>query len=280
MTDVPPTEGWLQKLTAAAKQQFKKEMFEAEPAKPLVPPPVDSGKFTTYGFEQYLKLCKTPQPDPDDLKDTAKKIYAQVKHWTELSPIHAEGRDWAGITHENLAQAVGVSTKQVQRIVKKSPFHSINKVIEKRMRKLIRIRAPSDMTHEDFARIMVADWRKATGRKEERSDFGLLVGMVKDAPTGLAPDILRTVVANWSGFSAGVDLAVEVAKVEGDYFDDNPEHFEKKFFYYPAISVTRRFWPVATEFYHMFIQENLGKGPILYNQIDKIISKHEIQSPF
>lgn len=241
MTEVPPTEGWLKKLTAVAKQQFKKEMFEAEPAKPLVPPPVDSGKFTTYGFEQYQKLCKTPLPGPDTLSGTTKKIYGQVKHWTELSPIHAEGRDWAGITHEDLAQAVGVSTKQVQRIVSKPPFHTITKVVEKRTRKLFRIRAPSDMTHEDFARIMVADWRKATGRKEVRSDFGLLVGMVKDAPTGLAPDILRTVVANWSGFSAGVDLAISLASVYGDYFDDNPEHFEKKFFNYPAISVTRRF---------------------------------------
>ncbi|AOZ68830.1 hypothetical protein LPB142_05440 [Rhodobacter xanthinilyticus] len=280
MADVPPTEGWLQKLTAVAKQQFKKQIFEGEPAKPLVPPPVDSGKFTTYGFEQYQKLCKTPQPEPDILNGTTKKIYAQVKHWTELSPIHAEGRDWAGITHEDLAQAVGVSSKQVQRIVSKPPFHTITKVIEKRTRKLFRIGAPSDMTHEDFARIMVADWRKATGRKEKRDDFGLLVGMVKDAPIGLAPDILRTVVENWSGFSAGVGLAVEVAKVEGDAFDGNAEHFEKKFFHYPAISVTRRFWPVAIEFYHMFIQENLGKGPILYDQIDKILNNHEIQSPF
>lgn len=279
MTDVSPTEDWLQKLTAVAKQQFKKEMFEAGPAKPFVPPPVDSGKFTTYGFEQYLKLCKTPQPGPDTLKDTAQKIYAQVKHWTELSPIHIEGRDWAGITLEDLAQAVGVSTKQVQRIVSKPPFHSITKVIEKRTRKLFRIGAPSDMTPEDFARIMVADWRKATGREEERSDFGLLVGMVKDAPTGLAPDILRTVAANWSGFSAGVDQAISEASVHGDYFDANPEHFEKKYLHYPAISVTRRFWPVAIELYHMFIQANLGEGPILYDQIDKILMKHEIQSP-
>lgn len=280
MSHAPSTKGWLEKVTAAAKQRFKKEIFEAGPAKPHVPPAVDSGKFTTYGFEEYQKLCKTPQPIPDSLKGAAKDVYGQVKHWTELAPIHLEGRDWAGIKLDDLAEAVGISTKQVQRIVSKPPFRSITKVIENRTRKLIRIGAPSDMTHEDFARIMVADWRKATGRDEERSDFGLLVGMVKDAPTGLAPDILRTVVANWSGFSAGVDLAIAVASVYGDGFDDNPENFEKKYFHYPAISVTRRFWPVAIEFYHMFIQENLSTCPILYDQIDKILKRHEVQSPF
>jgi hypothetical protein len=280
MSYAPSTKGWLEKVTAAAKQHFKKEMFDAGPAKPLLPPPVDSGKFTTYGFEEYQKLCKTPQPGPDNLKGAAKDVYGQVKHWTALSPIHVEGRDWAGIKLDDLATAVGISTKQVQRIVSKPPFRSITKVIENRTRKLIRIGAPSDMTHEDFARIMVADWRRATGRDEKSSDFGLLVGMVKDAPTGLAPDILRTVVANWSGFSAGVDLAISVASVYGDGFDDNPENFEKKYFHYPAISVTRRFWPVAIEFYHMFIQENLTTCPILYDQIDKILKNHEVQSLF
>lgn len=280
MNDFPPKTGWLHKVTAAAKQQFKKEMFDGEPAKPFVPPPVDSGKFTTYGFEEYQKLSKTPQPSQEDLKGAAKEVFAQIKYWTELSPIHAEERDWAGIKLDDLAQAVGVSTKQVQRIANKPPFHTATKLIDKRTRKLIRIGLPSDMTHEDFARIMVSNWRKASGRKENKEDFGLLVGMVKDAPKGLAPDILRTLVANWSGFMAGVHLAVEVAKVEGDAIDGNPEHFKKMFFHYPAISVIRRFWPVGIEFYHMFIQENLTGGPILYDQINKLLNKHEIQSPF
>lgn len=280
MSDTPSNAGWLDKVTAAAKQQFKKEMFEGEPPKPFVPPPVDSGKFTTYGFAEYQKLRKAPQPGPDDLKGAAKDIYPQIKHWTKHSPIHAEGRDWAGIKLEDLAQAVGISTKQVQRIVKKPPFHTATKLIDNRTRKLIRIGPPSDMTHEDFARIMVSDWRQATGRQEERSDFGLLVGMAKDAPRGLAPDILRTVVANWSGFMAGVHLAITLASVDGDIFDDDPNNFEKKYFNYPTITVTRRFWPVAIEFYHMFIQENQIGGPILYSQINKILMKYKIQSPF
>jgi len=279
VSNTPPQKGWLLKVTAAAKQQFKKEIFEGEPTKPFVPPPVDSGKFTTYGFEGYQKLRKTPQPGPDELKGAAKDVYSQVKHWTVQSPLQAEGRDWAGIKLDDLAQAVGVSTKQVQRIVKKPPFHTATKVIDNRTRKLIRIGAPSDLTHEDFARIMVSDWRKATGREGERSDFGLLVGMAKDAPRGLAPDILRTVVANWSGFMAGVHLAITLASVDGDTFDGDPKNFEKKYFHYPTISVTRRFWPVAIEFYHMFIQANQIGGPILYNQINKILMKHKIQSP-
>jgi len=279
MSNDPPATGWLDKVTAAAKEQFKKEMFEGEPAKPFVPPPVDSGKFTTYGFAEYQKLRKTPQPGPDELKGAAKGIYTQIKHWTEQSPIQAEGRNWAGIKLDDLTQAVGVSTKQVQRIVRKPPFHTATKLIDNRTRKLIRIGAPSDLTHEDFARIMVSDWRKTTGRKEAQSDFGLLVGMVKDAPKGLAPDVFRTVLANWSGFMAGVHNAISMASTDGDIFDNEPANFEKKYFHYQTITVTRRFWPVAIEFYHMFIQANQIEGPILYNQINKILMKHKIPSP-
>jgi hypothetical protein len=78
----------------------------------------------------------------------------------------------------------------------------------------------------------------------------------------------------------GVHQAISMASVYGDDFDENPEHFEKKYFHYPVISVIRRFWPVAIEFYHTLIQDNLTTCPILYYQIDKIFKNHEVQSPF
>jgi len=269
---------WLTKTTAIIKEKLEPGILDGGPAKPFVLPPVDSGLFTTYGFENYLKLKASPQLQADNLKGTAKLLYQQVEHWTELSPIHVEGREWAGIKVDQLADAIGVSTKQIQRLSRRPPFHTVTKLIDKRTRKLIRIGHPSDMTHEDFARIMVHDWRKATKREEQNGDFGLLVGMVKDSPRGLAPDVFRSVVANWTAFMAGVHFAIGMAEVDGDFFEEDPKKFEKKYFHYPAITVIRRFWPVALELYHMFIQENQAEGPILYSKLNKILMKHEILS--
>ncbi|WP_417809491.1 hypothetical protein [Thioclava sp.] len=269
---------WLVTTSKNLKEKLKSESVSEQPPSTLVLPPVDSGKLTTHSIENFLKLKEEKQRKRTDLKGAAKAMHFEIEKWTKLNPIVLEGRTWAGIDSENLADILGVTTKQVQRISKSNPFRTITKRIGGRSRKLIRICSPADLTNEDFARIMVAYWRSFSGRKETREQFGMLVGLAKDSPRGLAPDIFRTVTENWSSFMAGVHLAITIGSVDGDSFDKDPECFSKKFFHYPSISVMRRFWHVAVEQYQMLVQEKISEGPIIYNNINNIINEYIISS--
>ncbi|WP_368184624.1 hypothetical protein [Aestuariibius sp. HNIBRBA575] len=271
MSDEQVSKNWLANITTKLKIEYKAEILEGAPPTPFVPPPIDSGYVSISGFQEYSKLKKQVLVQPNDMTANGRKLYHEVSKWTKKKPIHQEGRVWAGKTVAELALAVGISTKQVHRYTGKNPFRHATKRIEGVKMKLLRIGEPGDLTNEDFARMMVKIWRKKTDRMETSKEFGLLVGMAKDTPSGLAPDIFCTVIENWSGFMAGVHLAISSGMSFGDEFDTNPNNFEKKFFHHPSISVTRRFWPVAKEHYLIAVQGKIGKGPNVYTQISSIL---------
>ncbi|MEP4988146.1 MAG: hypothetical protein ABJV68_10685 [Paracoccaceae bacterium] len=271
MSNEQVSKGWLADTTAKLKIAYKAEILDGAPPTPFIPPPIDSGYVSISGFQEYRKLRKQVLIQSKNMTANGRKLHHEVSKWTKKKPVHQEGRVWAGKTIGELALAVGISTKQVHRYAEKNPFRHVTKRIEGVKMKLLRIGEPSDLTDEDFARMMVKIWHKKTGQKETPNEFGLLVGMAKDTPRGLAPDVFRTVIENWSGFMAFVHMDISIGMEEGDYFDTDPDNFEKKFFHFPSISVARRFWPTAREFYLTMVQGEMGKGPNVYTQISNIL---------
>lgn len=284
-----PSSHWLIGSTHVARAVLRADMIiegEIKPpnsVKPWLLPIPPTGQVFTSGFSSYLSVRKQPIKPRDSLSTSGQALYDLVEAELLANPVDAEGRQWANLSARHLADELGRSARQVQRLYSSDPFRHVVKKIGGKNTTLIRIGHPADLSPEDQARMMVKFWRRATGRKETPEEFGCLVGIAKDSPTGLGFDLFRTIVRNWSPFMACAKVAQHLAMDDGgDEFDPDPEKFYTRFYAFPSIKVIRRFLYVAADFYEERVQ-NLAsepKCPDVCIQVLKVLKGIGIQSSF
>jgi hypothetical protein len=291
MPKVHPTEStsaelaksWLAVTTKSAKAELKSDLLssqasnEVESGKPFLAPPLDSGKTHIEHYGAWLEARAKSLRSYDDLNKSERALYDVVMELVKTEPYLAEERTWVARPQTFFAEKVSLSTKQVRRISHQNPFRWVLKKVSGKKMSLIRVGHPSDLTHEDCARIMVKDWEKLVGKAVKQKEFGCLVGISKESPEALAPDIFCTAVDNWTCFMAGVKLAISMASVEGDEFESDPSKFSEKYYQYPSITVIRRFWTVAKEQYSFKLQDWLTSPkpcPDLCIKINKVMNKY------
>ncbi|MWB77965.1 hypothetical protein GLS40_08020 [Pseudooceanicola sp. 216_PA32_1] len=282
-----PSSHWLIGSTHAARAVLRADMIvegEITPpnaVKPWLLPIPPTGQVFTSGFADYLSARKQPLKARNDLPPSGQALYDIVAAELSANPVDAEGRQWANLSARHLADELGRSVRQVQRLYSGDPFRHVVKRIGGKNTTLIRIGHPADLSPEDQARMMVKFWRRATGRKETPEEFGCLVGIAKDCPTGLGFDVFRTIVRNWSPFMACAKVAQYLAMHDGgDEFDPDPEKFYARYYAFPSIKVIRRFLYVASDFYDDRVQ-NLAsepKCPDVCSHILKVLKGIGIQS--
>jgi len=256
-----PQDYGLTDLKKSAKTQVLTDMIiggEIAPLsseKPWMLPPIPSGKIFTDGFSKYISAKEKPLKKKNELGLKQRELFELVEAKLAGAPIQVEDRIWANLSAEHIAKEIGVSVRHARRLYAENPFRHVVKSLDGKKTTLVRIAHPSDLTPEDQARMMVKFWKNQIGRTPSRHDFGCLVGIAKDLPTGTSYDIFRTVVLNWSPFMCGVKLAQNFGQYEGDHFDPNPENFYSRFLLYPNIGVIRRFIHVAVDLYMMALKD-------------------------
>jgi hypothetical protein len=171
---------------------------------------------------------------------------------TELiatDPFVREGHPWAARPQAWWAERLDVSTKQVQRISKAAPVRFLTVLNNDRKMSIYRPGSMVDKTPEDYARIMSAMWRAATGRRTTGHEYGLLVGLAKDLPQGQAPLAFKLVIQNWHAFCgmARLEIYCGLHGEPAKEFDAPPEAFQQRYMKYPSISYIRRFWWCALD---------------------------------
>lgn len=215
-------------------------------------PPVGTGQVHVGHRKSYEKLKSQSARPYSMLKAREKALVDLVNGLVESEPYAAAGRMWAARPQSYFSEKLGVCGDQVRRIGKSIPLRSFDALKDGSRMTLLRVAPPSDLTAEDFARIMASEWRKRRERRANPTEYGCLVHIAKESPAGWAPDVFCTVLDNWSEFMAGTKLAIFLAGTgEGDVFDPDPAHFKEKFLLQPHIPTIRRFWHIAKDFYDM-----------------------------
>lgn len=263
MPNSPPN--WLSQSTTAAKDELKSKIKTAttknspkiaSPKKEWIAPSSQTGVASTYWVEKFVAAdnaaITTP---PKQAVGHAAQLLALVTKIIDDEPLEREGRMWAARKKAWYSEKVGVSERQLQRIAAQTPLISRVKIVNGERLVLMRPYKAGDRTPEDYARIMAHIWRSkvSKGKNVSSAEFGLLVGIAKDLDI-FAPDVFATVLDNWSAFMANAKIAIAIAQVEGDFYEEDPEKFVSKYYKFPSISVIRRFWKSADDTFDTLYQ--------------------------
>lgn len=266
--------GWLEAATKHAKAKLTGDIVKEQATAPSPyphNPPVGTNQVFVSGYKALVAKKGETFREYHELNASEKALYEVISTICAEAPYEAEEREWALVGYQGLSEAVGISERQIRRILnKQNPFRHVVKKLEGKKSLLVRIGHPADLTNEDFARMMVKIWEEKFKSRPNAKQFGNLVGIAKEGPRDAAVDIFRTVLANWSGFMSGVHIAITHGQVEGDHFDPNPENFDKKYYQFPSITVIRRFWHVAVDYYEMRVQGHIAdmECPYVYVPYD------------
>jgi hypothetical protein len=217
-------------------------------------------------------------PPIHDLDGKPKKI-AQIKRLIvfiektiEHDPHERGGLKWCACPQPEIAEAIGVSVRTLQTLIKSPPFYSENALIgEGNSRKklaLLRVLVAGEKprpTPETIACGMRKVFLERYGQGLEASGniftptmHGCLVALAGLWPEGKQMDVFKVVLNNWSDFMSGVGMIIDAKKAAG--LDLKAE---KKFYRYPSISVIRRFYGVGTELYGMELQAKASTTGLL-----------------
>jgi hypothetical protein len=240
----PPN--WLQNSSAKGKAL----MLEYKAQRPVV----KLTPFNTSAVSGVLKKYDKKQVAATATPKGASQ--ARIDHFMVLvgeliatDPFIREGHPWAARPQAWWAERLEVSTKQVQRISQAAPIRFLTVLNNGTKMTIYRPGSKSDKTPEDYARVMSAMWRAATGRRPTGHEYGLLVGLAKAWPSGQAPLAFKLVIENWNAFCgmAQVEIYCGMHGEPAKEFEAPPEAFEQRYMKYPSISFTRRFWWCAVE---------------------------------
>jgi hypothetical protein len=168
-------------------------------------------------------------------------------------PYEFEGFQWAAMAQPELAEMLGASVETLRRLISKPPFDRERTHVDGRIVTLLRIGEARPMTTRHVANIMANIWRKKTERRPGKAEYGCLCGLAEVWPSGEQISILKTVLADWTGYMSCVKAEMMVA-------EDAGEAITFKFFKHPVISVMRRWPSVAVELHRMKLQAT-GKQP-------------------
>lgn len=212
----------------------------------------------------YAEFCK-PLPSVTPREE---QLGALVQKCIEDEPFETEGKIWARKPRAWFAQQLGISERQVQRIVAEGPFKGQTKIVDDKKVYCLRVAPKYDLSDEDAARIMANEWKKHTKDAENesvkvvsRQKFGQLKGLAVKWGSYYAPDVFVTILNNWSGFNACCSIHIELGKAYGDSFNSNKYTFKKRFYKYPSIAVMLRFHEAGWEvFEHLMHMQHFGKS--------------------
>jgi hypothetical protein len=110
---------------------------------------------------------------------------------------------------------------------------------------------------------------KTIGRlrlKETGPEYGCMVGLAKEWPTGLQVELFKMVINDWMEFMAGVKV---VQAQEAGLGTVKPMYFE-----YPHIKTLRRYCKVAVEMMVMRFQKNGKEPPAALKAVNPGLWKH------
>jgi hypothetical protein len=262
--------GWLNNSSGKAKQELtlqppKKSAVDAKAElkskattllKPFVSPGPASGVASVFWFHRYQAEKSAPQKTDAQLSSTAAKLRQLVLQVIEADPFEREGFVWAKRSQLWYAEQLGVSERQVRRLVKEIPLCQSTVKLDGHVITLLRVGNLAEKSPEAVARIMSQLWQKKVGRRPTPHEFGLLVGLAKDWPPELALDFLVTLIDNWPIFMQAVKLHVDLAKTFGDFHEPDPDAFYSRFLSFPSISVIRRFYPLAVPTYELLLSNS------------------------
>ena len=237
---------WLQKSSATGKELMLE--YKAKRAAAVKQTPFKASAASDV-LKKHEKQLTTTDKAKGASQGSIDQFMVLVGELIATAPFMREEHPWAAQPQAWWAERLSVSTKQVQRISRAAPVRVLTVLNGDTKMTVYRPGSMTDKTPEDDGRIMSKMWFKASGRRTTGKEFGLLVGLVKDWPTGKAPYVFDLVLSNWSAFCAGADAEIYCGAhgQPAEQFKAPPEAFEKRHWTYPNIAFIRRFWWVALE---------------------------------
>lgn len=185
-----------------------------------------------------------------DAASPRERLRAEIEAEIDENPWPAEGAVWAARPPQWWADRLGCSVSTVRRTVKDLVKAKLIKTVVKQVdgpkMLLYRLGSPDEKSPEDYARMMVAVWRKhwrTNGKRETPTDFGRFVELGKHWKAQ-GPAILKTVLDDWPGFMQCVELH-QLETGEG----------EKKYYDFPSTSVIGKYRSVAADHHKFKLQE-------------------------
>lgn len=172
-------------------------------------------------------------------------------------PYLCDGIPWAARPLEWYCDQLKISVATLRRIISKPPFERERVQYGGtggKMTTLLRVGEPDPNRPRRVARVLERIWLDVANKKPVPQEFGLLTGLAKDLPAGFQAKIFKFALEDWSLFMSAVSYVITMENNEAE-ISGTPLPFEKKFFNYPSISVTRRFWRAAIDNYETHLQD-------------------------
>ena len=196
------------------------------------------------------------------------RLVAFVKKAVQENPHKRGGLDWCAHPQTEIAEAIGVSVRSLQTLIKTPPFFSENALVgqgeQRRKVALIRILGTDEKakpTPQTIAcgmrRVFLQRYGKdmvGNGKAFTPQMHGCLVGLAEVWPDGAQMAIFKSVLDDWQAFMAGVAMVIEAKQAAGL----DPKAV-KNFYKSPSPSVMRRFHGVAIHLHGMKLQEAASK---------------------